>query len=117
MASGIYYVGFESVPKDLEAFLKTQGYNRPNIFHALNNFFESRDGLVDMLYWHEPSRSEKGVPNWGKAGFNVVSEVFISTEEVKAAKEAEKIAVALARRYNAVLYNPSLDDYSRADKL
>ena len=121
MTSWDYYVGFEREPEGLEAFLKSQGYD-PTPIETDNdsdrNYESGEGGLVDLFYFSKSPEVNGGEePDWKGAGFNIASELMISTKNSAASESAERLSEEIARRYNAVIYDSQGEEYFRSDEL
>ncbi len=119
MASWDYFVGFEKKPRDLDGFLDRQGYDRvPSEGNSSDRNFESREGgLVELFFYKATEVKEGEVPDWKRSGFNVTSELMISTKDGGVAEEALRLASETVRKYNGVLYDSTSDEYFRREEL
>lgn len=113
MTSWDYYVGFEREPKlkGLESFLKGKGYLR--IGKTKKGIdYASEDELVDLFYSPKAAQVEPGEePDWNAAGFNVVSDLMITTKENW--EEADKITKLIVEKYDAIFYDPNGEEFLR----
>jgi len=120
MTSWEYFVGFEREPKDLDAFLDRQGYERiPNKQGNSIRDYESRvGGLVELFFTEDFLEVEEGeVPDWRGNGYNVTSELMISTKDFSADLEAQRIANETTKKYKAVIYDPQIDEFFKGGSL
>ena len=119
MTSWDYFVGFEREPRNLDGFLDGQGYDKiPNEAGNSDRNYESKEGGLVELFFYPATEVKKGeVPDWRRSGFNVTSELMISTKDGSAAEEALRLADATVRHYNCVLYDSTSDEYFRSEEL
>jgi len=123
MTSWDYFVGFGIEPRRLDEFLDSQGYilskNQPGQSeNGPEKNYESKERLVDLFYFSKSSAVKEGeVPDWRSSGFEVTSELMISTKDESATEEALRLAKAIVREYNGFLYDPTLDEYFRSKEL
>lgn len=121
MTSSDYFIGFEREPEDLDAFLKTQGCvpTPNNSGDSLKTYESIEGGLVDLFYSPEVIKADKGeVPEWSKSGYNIMSELTISTKEFSVVNKAQGIAEEIVKKYNGVLCDPTYgDEFMRKDDL
>jgi hypothetical protein len=113
MASFDYYVGFEREPelKGLESFLKKEGYTRTEKTKDSIDY-ESKNELVDISYYPKAEKAGPGEePDWEEAGFNVISQITVTTGEDW--EESLRISEKLAKKYDAIFYDPEGEDFSR----
>jgi len=126
MVSWDYFVGFErEIPrKDLEAFLDRERYDLieddicpDNDSEDIN--YESREGgLVEIYVFTKPLKVKEGeVPDWKKSGLEIKSDIMVSTKDVSAIDEAERITKELIKRYDGVFYDTNMDEFFRKDEL
>jgi hypothetical protein len=119
MPSLDYFVGFLTEPKNLERFLEKQGYvlSRDQPAEKGDRNYESEKG-IDLFYFSKTIEGEDDeVPDWGKSGHEIVSELMISTKEDDAIDEAERIAKEIVEEYSAVFYDNDLDEFFRKGEM
>ena len=119
MVSWDYFVGFVSEPVKLESFLESLGYEK-FIFKKnpqTINYQSSEGGLIDIFYFNneeinpDEEEEEDRVPNWNNLGYNVTSEIMISTKESNEVENASSLADKLVKEYDGILYDTDLDMY------
>ena len=106
MGSWDYPVGFKAKPKNLEGFLKEQGYQRDR-----KNVFVSTDGQVDVFYHSKATianKDEEEVPDWSESGHKIISDMEVTTKNPNSWEEAERLVHEIVKRYDAVSYEIGL---------
>ena len=81
-----------------------------------NRTYESREGkLVEVYYFpkvtevHEEYKEE--VPDWRMSGFDITSDLMISTKEFNAVEEVLRLCDKTAERYGGIFYEPNLNNF------
>src|SRR3989344_2281124 len=119
MVSWDYYVGFEREPEGLEAFLKSKGYQFFPVKRDTSiKSYESEDETIDVTFF--PFRigvRNAGHPDWTESGLDIKSELMVSTKGSVAQEGAERLSEEIARRYNAIIFDPQGDEYLRSEDL
>lgn len=111
-----YFVGFEREPEGLEAFLYRQGYDQMSTDDGGETYFyyQPRKGrLVNIFCFSKslPGIKDLEVPDWKGKGYEIVSEIMISTEDPCAIQKAENMAKRTVKKYDAILYVPQFKEF------
>lgn len=110
------FVGFERelTRVDLEELLVKEGYvlSRDQGEDKLVRGYEHAiNSWPRLTYWNSEPNEEDSVPNWGKAGYKVISTMDFEwpAGEVEDMEEAERLAYILVRRFDGIQYDLDVD--------
>ena len=112
------FVGFEKKPIGLEGFLRREKYTHAERLKRSECVLYTRpQNPWPQVFYDKhplPVRDDE-VPHWKKAGFRVVAEVNVNyhNSDLEAAEEAERLSEKLAKKFNGILYDTTLDSYIR----
>jgi len=118
--SMFYYVGFDSDPIALDHFLDSQGFqSTPNKRDILYRKFTSPEqGSIDLFYFTKSGDAEEGdVPDWRRTGLRITSELMIAIKESDVADDALKLGSEVVKRFEGILYDPSIDKFLRTQNI
>ena len=116
MSSGDLFIGFEKEPESLEDFLVQEGY-LPVRKEGSCVTYERKDDLDVTLYFETNPRpvEEEEVPDWKKAGFQVIAELGINYP-LDNYEEAFRITDRVLETFRGILYEPNPEEYSKSEK-
>ncbi len=114
MSTKDLFIGFEKKPEGLEEFLISEGYVPTKREETSVTYRQKDDLLVELDYRAQvaPIEDEDEIPDWEGSGFQIVADLSINFPfDPKDHEEGNRITEEVAKRFNAVFYDPNMGEY------